>query len=443
MSEFSTRRRNVIEGAFALAAGAALTPLAGCASNASGSAQAPIGAPAVVTRKLGRIGVIGAGFGGATAARYLKHWGGNSVDVVLIDRNPQFVSCPLSNLVLGGTRRLEDLTVGYQGLREAGVTMLVDEVTRIDPTKKIVSLVKIADQTFDRLIVAPGVDFAYEQIQGLGPEAQKTVLHAWKAGPQTVELRRRIEAMPDGGVFVLSIPTAPYRCPPGPYERVCQVAFALKTLKPKAKIIVLDANEDIQSKKGLFLKAWEPYGGMIEYRPNSSVTEVDAKAGVVVTEFGDRLKGDVLNVIPAQKAADLAQKTGLVTVNNRWCGVDWLTMESLAMPGIHVLGDSVMAAALMPKSGHMANQHGKVAASAVLEILNGRAPQPPMMVNTCYSFVDDQNVVHVSSVHRYNPEKKTMETVAGSGGLSSQANALEGQYADAWARNIWRDMFNA
>jgi NADH dehydrogenase FAD-containing subunit len=161
-----------------------------------------------------------------------------------------------------------------------------------------------------------------------------------------------------------------------------------------------------------------------------------------VTEFGDRIRADVLNVIPPHRAGDLAQKTGLITVNNRWCGVDWVTMESLAAPGIHVLGDAVMAGPLMPKSGHMANQHGKTAAAAILEILHGRTPKPAMMANTCYSFVDDRNVVHVASVHRYNPEQKTMVTVAGSGGLSTQANALEGQYADAWARNIWRDMFN-
>ena len=436
MSELIQSRRRLLKGAAAWGVSSGL--LAGCAAP---GASTP-GAPAVLERRLGRVGVIGAGFGGATAARYLKHWGGSRLDVVLIERNPQFVSCPLSNLVLGGTRRIEDLTMGYQGLREAGVTVLVDEVTQIDPIKKVVGLVKIADQTFDRLVVSPGVDFQFDQIQGLNAEAQKTVLHAWKAGPQTVALRQRIESMPQGGVFVLSIPRAPYRCPPGPYERVCQVAFALKATNPTAKIIVLDANEDIQSKKGLFLKAWEPYGTMIEYRPNSVVAEVQAQAGIVVTEFGDRIRADVLNVIPPHRAGDLAQKTGLITVNNRWCGVDWVTMESLAAPGIHVLGDAVMAAPLMPKSGHMANQHGKTAAAAILEILHGRAPQPAMMANTCYSYVDDRNVVHVSSVHRYNPEQKTMVTVAGSGGLSTQANALEGQYADAWARNIWRDMFN-
>jgi len=448
-------RRRLLKGLASLSVGAGAShPLglgalgltstfAGLAGCTTPQPAGPVAAPAILSRKLGRVGVIGAGFGGATAARYLKHWGGSGLDVVLIERQPQFVSCPLSNLVLGGSRRIEELTLGYQGLREAGVTVLVDEVTAIDPVKKRVSLVKIADQEFDRLVVSPGVDFQYDQIQGLGAEAQKTVLHAWKAGPQTVELRNRIEAMPDGGVFVLSIPRAPYRCPPGPYERVCQVAFALKAGNPKAKIIVLDANEDIQSKKGLFLKAWEAYGSMIEYRPNSAVSEIDAKAGVVTTEFGDRIRADVLNVIPPHRAADLAQKTGLITVNQRWCGVDWLSMESVAQPGIHVLGDAVMAAPLMPKSGHMANQHGKVAAAAILELLQGRAPQPGMVVNTCYSYVDDRNVVHVASVHRYNAEKKTMETVAGSGGLSSQANALEGQYADSWARNIWRDMFNA
>ena len=415
----------------ALGAGAALSMLGACATPGQQASA----------RKLGRVVVVGGGYGGATAAKYLKYWGGQSLDVVLVERNPQFVSCPLSNLVVGGSRRIEDLTVSYQGLRDRGVLVLVDEVTGIDPVKQRVSLKKIADQGYDRLIVAPGIDFMYEQVQGLGAEAQKTIMHAWKAGEQTVTLRRQLEAMPDGGVFVITIPKVPYRCPPGPYERVCQVAHYLKATKPRSKILVLDANPDIQSKKGLFLAAWNgQYQGMIEYRPNHDVTEVDARNRVAITDLGEKVRADVLNLIPAQRAGDLARSAGLVNANNRWCGVDWMTTESTAVKNVHVLGDATLSAPGMPKSGHMANQHGKTAAAAIIELMNGRQPQPPVMANTCYSFLDDRNVVHVASVHQWVPDKKTIEPVKGAGGLSSGPSEIEGAYAHAWARNIWSDM---
>ena len=394
------------------------------------------------SKKLGRVAVVGAGYGGATAARYLKMWGGSSVDVVLYDRAAQFISCPLSNLVIGGSRKLADLTVSYQGLKDSGILVLQDEVTALDPVKRRLSFTKFQDQSFDRIIVSPGVDFMFDQVQGFGPDAQKTIMHAWKAGEQTVTFRQQLEAMPDGGVVVISIPLAPYRCPPGPYERICQVAHYLKSAKPKSKIIALDANPEIISKKGLFTKAFqETYKGLVDYRANSRVTELNADAKIVTTELGDRIKGDVLNVIPPQRAGDLVVKAGLANANSRWANVDWLSMESTAAKGIHVLGDATFPAPLMPKSGHMANQHGKTAAAAILDLMAGREVSPSTMANTCYSFVDDRDVVHVASVHQYDAAKKTMLTVPGSGGLSTQANALEGSYANAWAQNIWLDMF--
>ena len=319
-----------------------------------------------------------------------------------------------------------------------------DEVTDINSANRKVTFNKVADQTFDRIIVSPGVEFMHNEIQGLTAEAQKTVLHAWKAGAETVSLRKQLEAMPDGGVFVMTIPKAPYRCPPGPYERACQVASYFSKAKPKSKVIVLDGNPEIMSKKGLFTAAFNgQYKGIIDYRPNMNVTELDARNNTAITELGDKIKADVLNMIPAQRAGEIARTSGLVNANNRWCQVDWVTMESTAAPGIHVLGDSTLSAALMPKSGHMANQHGKTAAAAIVEIFNGRAPQPQMMANTCYSFIDEANVVHVASVHKYVPEKKTMEVVAGAGGLSTAPNQLEGVYANAWAQNIWNDMLKA
>lgn len=411
------------------AAGAGLT-LAGCAA----TPQAP--------KTIGRVVVIGGGFGGATAAKYLRMWSGGSIEVVLIDRNTQFVSCPISNMVLGGNRRMEDITHGYQGLRDHGVQVLHDDVVGIDSDKKLVKFrTKFPDMSYDRLVVSPGVDMMFDQVQGLDAEAQKTMLHAWKAGPETLALRRQLEAMRDGGVYLLSIPRAPYRCPPGPYERMCQIAHYFKQAKPKSKIIVLDANEDVTSKGPLFKAAWKDlYAGIIDYRPNAEVKAVDVRDKAFKTDF-DTVKGDVLNIVPPMRAGDIARSAGLITANNRWCGVDWLSMESTAKKNIHVLGDATLSAPGMPKSGHMANQHGKVAAAAIIELMNGRAPSAtPMMANTCYSFVSDKEVVHVASVHRYDVAQKTMVAVAGSGGVSAQRSELEGQFGAAWAQNIWRDM---
>jgi sulfite dehydrogenase len=247
--------------------------------------------------------------------------------------------------------------------------------------------------------------------------------------------------MRDGGVYAICIPRAPYRCPPGPYERACQVANYFKKSKPKSKVLILDANEDVVSKKGLFMAAWNAmYKGMVEYRPNSELTDVDVKTRTAKLQFGD-VRADVLNVVPPHRAGDIAVQAGLVTANNRWCGINWLSAESTARPGIHVLGDATLSAPAMPKSGHMANQHGKIAAAAIIELMHGRQPYAqPVIANTCYSFVDDRNVVHVASVHTYDPAQKTLVTVKGSGGLSSQANIMEGDFAMAWARNIWADM---
>lgn len=414
----------------AFGASAALGTLSSCASSLS---------PA---KPVGRVIVIGGGFGGATAARYLRMWGGGSIEVFLIDRESAFVSCPISNLVLGGSRSIDYVTRSREKLRSIGVQLIRDNVAGIDRDKKRVRLTRIEDLPYDRLIVSPGVDFMFDQLPGLNnAEAQRQVLHAWKAGPDTVALRKQLEAMPDGGVFVLSIPRAPYRCPPGPYERVCQVASYFKKAKPKSKILVLDANEDVVSKAALFKTAWNNlYKGIIEYRNNAEAKDVDVKGRLVVTDF-DKIKGDVLNVLPPMRAGDIARTSGLITANNRWCGVNWTTMQSVQDPSVHVLGDATLSAPLMPKSGHMANQHAKVAAAAIVEQMHGRSPEPaPMMNNTCYSFVSDTEVIHVASVHRYDAAQKTMVTVPGSGGVSASASAVEMDFALGWAQNIWADM---
>ena len=413
----------------ATAAGAASAALAGCA--AMPEARKPIG----------RVIVVGGGYGGATAAKYLRMWSEGTIEVFLIERNTEFVSCPISNLVLGGYRTMNDITRSYEKLRDYGVQVIRDEVTGIDAAKKRVRLRRIEDLPYDRLVLSPGVDLMHDQIQGYDAEAQKTILHAWKAGPETVALRRQLEDMKDGGTYVLAIPVAPYRCPPGPYERACQIAHYFKRAKPKSKVLILDANPDVTSKGPLFKAAWNDlYKGIIEYRGNSAVTAVDAKAKVVKTDF-DSIRGDVLNVVPPQRAGDVARAAGVITANNRWCGVDWLSMESVAVKGVHVLGDATLSAPAMPKSGHMANQHAKLAAAAIVELMNGRQPSPePMVNNTCYSFVSEKEVVHVASVHRYDAGQKTLVTVPGSGGVSAQRSELEGVYAWGWAQNIWADM---
>ena len=392
-------------------------------------------------KPIARVVVIGGGFGGATAAKYIRLWA-PQIEVVLVERNPAFVSCPLSNLVLGGTKTIEQLTTGYDALGSRhGVKVVRDTAVAVDPDKRQVRLARGDALDYDRLIVAPGIDFLYDQIPGLATaEAQSRVLHAWKAGPQTVALRKQLEAIPDGGVYALHIPKAPYRCPPGPYERAAQVAFYFKQHKPRAKVLVLDSNEDIVSKKGLFTKAWtERYPGIVEYRPNSELIDVDARTLTAKLVSGD-VRADVLNVVPPQRAGDIARQAGLITANDRWCGVDWLTTESLAVKGIHVLGDATLSAPAMPKSGFMANNHAKLAADAVIALITGRPVNPhPIIANTCYSFVSDTDVVHVASVHKYDAEKKMLVAVEGAGGLSSVANDLEGRYAQAWARNIWAD----
>ena len=347
--------------------------------------------------------------------------------MTLVEPSWQFVSCPVSNLVLAGTRTLADITVGYQGLRKWGVNVVHDTVASVDPDKRIVRLASGASWGYDRLVVSPGVDFMFDRVQGMSAEATSQVPHAWKAGAQTVLLRRQLEAMPDGGVVVMSIPLAPYRCPPGPYERACQVAWYLKARKPRSKVVVLDANPQIVSKGALFTRVWqEDYVSFVEYRANAQVTEVDIRNRAFVMETGDRIKGDVLNLIPPMRAADIARDAQLVTANERWCGVDWTTMESLAVKNVHVLGDATLSAPAMPKSAHMANQHGKAAAAAIVELLSGRSPEPPTMVNTCYSYIDDRHAIHVSSVHRFDLDKRTLVGTAGAGGVSSPGSRAVG-----------------
>jgi sulfite dehydrogenase len=416
------KRRELLK----LAAAAAALSSAGCAMTGGSK---------------GRVVVIGGGYGGATAAKYIRLWD-PGIEVTLIERSREFISCPTSNLVLGGHWTMEHITRSYSGLARHGVKVVHDEVTGIDVAKRTVALASGSRLAYDRLVVSPGVDFMFGELPNYQAAMRANkVLHAWKAGEQTVALRRQLEAMRDGGVYVLSVPLAPYRCPPGPYERACQVASYFKKAKPRSKVLIVDANPDVTSKGPLFKRAWsELYPGMIEFRGNARAVDVDERAMTVKLEVED-VKGDVLNVVPPHRAGDIAAKAGLITHNNRWCAVDWRTMESTAVPGVHVLGDATLSAPMMPKSGHMANNHGKVCAAAIVALMSGNSPNPnPVMTNTCYSFVSESEVIHVASVHQWSDSDKAVVPVKGSGGVSAARNHQEAVYAWSWAQNIWADM---
>jgi sulfide dehydrogenase [flavocytochrome c] flavoprotein subunit len=406
---------------------------AAAALSAAGCATAP-------AKPKARVVVIGGGFGGATTAKYLRLWD-PGVEVILVERENAFTSCPMSNLVIGGLAKIEQVRHGYDGLRKYGVQLVFDEARAVDADKRVVRLARGGELTYDRLVVAPGIDFNFDEIAGYREAMQaQRVLHAWKAGEQTLALRRQLEAMPDGGVVAIAIPAAPYRCPPGPYERACLVADYLKKAKPRSKVLILDGNADVISKGPLFKRAWEDlYKGMIEYRGGQKVLAVDPKTGQLKLEVDD-VKADVVNVIPPQRAGDIAVAAKLTNVGNRWCGVNWRTAESTAVKGVHVIGDSTASAPLMPKSGSMANQHGKLVASAIIALINGQTPnQTPKIANTCYSFVAEKEAIRVSSVHTWNEKENTLTTVAGSGGVSAARNAMEVDYAWAWANAIWAD----
>ena len=420
------QRRELIQG---LLGAGALAGLGACATSGSAPGSA-------------KVVVVGGGYGGATAAKYVRLLSDHRIDVVLVEPNPAFVSCPISNLVVGGVRSLADITTSYDGLRRHGVTVVHDTVASIDAVKKTVRLAGGPEIRYDKLVVSPGVDLMFDSVQGLRQaQADGRILQAWKAGPETVALFKQLEAMRDGGVYAIAIPEAPYRCPPGPYERASLVAAYLKANKPRSKVLILDANPDVTSKGPLFKKAWaDLYPGMVEYRGQHKATSVDAATLTLKLEVQDDVKADVLNVLPPMRAGAIAVQAGLANANARWCQVDFRTFESTAAKDIHVLGDSIQVAPAMPKSGHMANAHAKVAAAAIVARLQGAEINPnPMLTNTCYSFVSPAEVIHVASVHEYVAAEQTFKAVAGSGGVSAQRSQLEATYAMGWARNIWAD----
>ncbi|MBK6742070.1 MAG: FAD-dependent oxidoreductase [Hydrogenophilales bacterium] len=417
-----------------ISAGAGAVAVAGLSGCATSVASAR---PKVV--------VVGAGFGGSTFARYLKMWEPKA-EITLIEPNDKFTSCPFSNTVLAGINQMEDITFGYDHIKKVVDAWVQDTVTAIDTTKRIVTTAGGKTFAYDRLVLAGGIELLFDKVQGYTAEAQKTIKHAWKAGPdQTGVLRKQLEAMPDGGTFVMSVPMAPYRCPPGPYERACMVATYFKKAKPKSKIIVLDGNPDIASKKGLFLAAWKKHYGygtdnsMIDYRPNNMPRAVDPVKMMVGTEFDD-VKGDVINVVPPMQAASICDlagvRVGLDGKPGPWCAIDYRTFESLTVKNVHILGDSTLTN--FPKSGSVANNTGKMCASAIAELLNGREPDAaPVVTNTCYSASSPDTAFHVATVFRYGEGNKMVAQKGG--GVSKEESELEFAYMESWAHNVWAD----
>lgn len=404
-----------------------------------GVAAFPTLARAKSSSSYGHVVVIGAGYGGATAAKYLRMWSEGKVEVTLIEPRPQFISCPVSNRIFSGAMDMQGITHSYDHLRDgSGIRMIQGIATRIDPDRRIVE-VNGQQISYDRLILSTGIDFDYSNLPSLNAELQATLIpHAWKAGPQTALLKKQIEGLPEGGMVAITIPPVPYRCPPGPYERACQIAFYLKQHKPRSKLLVLDANPAITSKRPLFERAWKDlYSDIIEYQPSSAIESLDVQTLTVKTTF-DSHKVDVLNVIPPQTASRLALDTGLANQGRPWCKVNYLNYESSNIPGIHVLGDSVDTA--LPKSAHIATSEAKVCAAAIIAELSGEAvDQQPVFANTCYSFVDDKQAMHVASVYRYDSKERDMRPAPG-GGLSAAPSLEEGAQADVWAENIWADV---
>ena len=397
--------------------------LAGCAGSMTGD---------IAPKSGRRVVVIGGGWGGATASRYIR-MADPSIEVVLLEPNREFVSCPFSNLVLSGRRTIESLTLSYGGLRARGVKIIHETATAIEPDTKRVRIGQ-GYLTYDRLVVSPGIDFQWEQVEGL-EAVRDRVLHAWKAGPQTVQLAAQIQSMPDGGVFVLTVPPVAYRCPPGPYERICQVAWYLKNNKPKSRLVVLDANQNIVSKTALFRAAWQAYPN-IDYRASQKVIAVDASTREVRTDF-DRVKYDVLNLIPAQRAGAIAVQADLVGADKRWCEVDHVTYESVKQKGIHVIGDATIGLPV-PKSGNVANNMGKAAALSIVSVLNGQAVPLMPPGNTCYSWVSDREAIAV--VNSYKIENGKVVQIEQK--LTPAQSVSVAQRAEGWRQSIWADMLS-
>jgi len=388
-----------------------------------------------------KVVVIGGGFGGATLAKYIKLVDA-TIHVTLVERNPVFYTCPGSNNVIAGISDIKSLSWNYDTLkRKYGVEVVRDEAIDIDPVQKTVRLKNSPALKYDRLVVASGIDFRWDAIEGYDQKASTLVPHAWKAGEQTQLLRSQLEAMPAGGVVMILAPANPFRCPPGPYERASLMAYYLKNHNPRSKIIILDAKTKF-SKQALFMKGWEDlYPGMIEWvswASEGDVERIGVKSRTVFTEFGVH-KADVLNVIPPQKAGFIAERVGL-TDQSGWCPVDQNTFESTLVPDIYVIGDACIATP-MPKSGFSANAQAKICALAIVNTIYGKSSGTASLINTCYSYLNPDYAISVSAVYGYSSQDRKL-TTRSSGVTPMDANrSMEAKYARGWYRNIMSDTF--
>ncbi len=410
------------------------------------------GFPHIARADAKKVVIVGGGTGGATAAKYLK-LADERIDVTIVEPNEAYYTCYMSNEVISGVREIDTLRHGYEGLKALGVNLVFDKATAIDAEKKEVKTAGGQTLAFDRAIVSPGISLLYDKIEGYSAEAAEKMPHAWKAGDQTRILRRQLEAMDDGGVVLISVPGSPFRCPPGPYERASQVAMYLKNTKPKSKVIILDTNQAF-SKQGLFTQGWERMYGygtddsMIEWMPGPDATavSVDPETMTVKTDFSGDFKGDVINVIPPQAAGQIAIDAGL-TDDSGWCPVDFKTFESTLHAGIHVIGDACIASA-MPKSAYAANTQAKVAAAAIIALLNGDEVGAPSYANTCYSIVGKDYGISVAAIYRLSEDGSSIEGVEGSVGVTPMdaedfALKREVDYAHSWYNNIVADSFGS
>jgi NADPH-dependent 2,4-dienoyl-CoA reductase/sulfur reductase-like enzyme len=406
------------------------------------AAAVTLTAPRIARGAVGRVAVVGGGFGGATAARYLKA-ADPALEVTLIEPAERFYTCPFTNLHLGGLVEFESLGHGYGDLVALGVRHVRAMAAAVDPAARTVRLADGATVAYDRLVLSPGIDIRWGALAGYDEAAAERAPHAWKAGPQTHVLKRQLEAMPDGGTVVMVCPGNPFRCPPGPYERAAMIAHYLKTTKPRSKVLLLDAKDQF-SKQGLFVDGWKAaYGPMIEWvglANDGKVVRVDAVSLEVETEFGRKVKADVLNVIPPQMAGAIAKAAG-VTNESGWVPVKPDTFESTLVPGVHVVGDATIAAP-MPKSGFCANAQGKVAAAAIAASLAGRDPPPAVWTNTCYSLIAPDYGISVAGVYRVKDGK--IVEVEGAGGVSPRQaepafRRKEAEYGRGWYAAIAAD----
>ncbi|MET0046900.1 MAG: NAD(P)/FAD-dependent oxidoreductase [Sedimenticola sp.] len=413
------------------------------------TAAGMVGVPYIALGASKKVVVVGGGTAGATAAKYIR-MADPTVDVTLIEANKHYYTCYMSNEVLGGGRSIDSIKFGYTGLGKHGVKVVNDKVTGIDAKARMVKTAGGKSFSYDRCVVAPGIDFKWEGIEGYDAKVAESITHAWKAGPQTMTLRKQLEAMKDGGTVVIAPPPNPFRCPPGPYERASQIALYLKQHKPKSKIIMLDPKPKF-SKMGLFTGAWKKFYGygtdnaMIEWhgaQEEAGVVAVNAGANSVTTAFGDEVKGDVVNVIPAQKAGAIAFAAGL-TNDKGWCPVNLGTFESTIHAGIHVIGDASVATG-MPKSGYAGNSQAKVCAAAIVAMLNGQEPGTPSYVNTCYSIAAKEHGFSVAAVYRLAEDGSKITKVSGGltpGDASPEVFKREVAYAHSWFQNITHDIF--